>query len=121
MTPNLKQFWSSVWWKSYNVYLSGEVPDTAKLPYLTYEYNVPSSFGGTVLTAIYWTDNLNDRIGFMDAARHAIPTEGVRIQTADGLINLFPNESTFLSFYDDPSDPSIKGARVSYEAYFYEK
>ena len=33
-------------------------------------------------------------------------------------MELYPNDSGFLSYYDDPEDASVLGARISYEIRF---
>lgn len=130
----LQSFWSGF---SYNgkqipAYLSGRVPERNKddsawtdetlFPYITYEAIDGTAFSENVLTAFVWlrkTDTADrERAEIMDIIREAIPYEGIRIPCADGLIELYPNESGFMSYYDDPTDPDVLGARISYEIRF---
>ncbi len=130
----LQSFWSGF---SYNgkqipAYLSGRVPERNKddsawtgetlFPYITYEVIDGTAFSENVLTAFVWlrkTDTADrERAEIMDIVREAIPYEGIRIPCADGLIELYPNESGFMSYYDDPTDPDVLGARISYEIRF---
>lgn len=111
-------------------YLSGRVPDrnpdtgeawtdAALYPYITYEAVEGASFGANVLTAFVWLRKSPTadaaRAQIMDIIRAAIPYEGVRIPCGDGYVELYPNDSGFLSYYDDPEDKDVLGARISYE------
>lgn len=112
-------------WSQFGIpaYISGCVDEDAKLPYITYEVVDGAPFGQTVLTAFVWTDGKTEpnkeRVRLLDAIRAQIPYDGKTIGLENGLIVIYPNDSDFISFYDDPEDESIKGGRVSYEVHFY--
>lgn len=131
----LNAFWSGFihGGRAIPAYLSGRVPeydpqtggawtDDALFPYITYEAIEGTAFGQSTTTAFVWLRKSPTadaaRAAIMDLIRAAIPYEGVRIPCEDGYIQLFPNESGFLSYYDDPEDKSILGARISCEIHF---
>lgn len=132
----LNAFWGgfSYGGRAIPVYLSGRVPeydpqtgsawtDEALFPYITYEAIQGAAFGQNTTSTFVWLRKSPTadaaRAAIMDAIRAAIPYEGVRIPCEDGYIELFPNESGFLSYYDDPEDKTILGARISCEIRFY--
>ena len=130
----LQSFWSGFAYEGKQIpaYLSGRVParnnadnawtDAELFPYITYEVIDGTAFSENVLTAFVWLRNSDtadkERAEILDIIREAIPYEGVRIPCADGLIELFPNEGGFMSYYDDPTDSNVLGARISYEIRF---
>lgn len=107
-------------------YFSGYVPDKTAFPYVTYEAVDGGSLGKTVLTAHGWFRTENGYNGrehaaaFMDQVKTAIPPQGCKISLSKGFALLFPNDATFLSFVDEPTDHEIIGARISYEIHYYE-
>lgn len=117
----LYSFWSGF---GMPVWLAGHVPKTAKLPYLTIEMQEGSAFGHTFLTAIAWfrdSGKVNvERSAFLDAVKNKIGPGGVKVDSSGALFVLRPNDTNFLSYYDDPEDETIFGARVSYIIQYYE-
>jgi hypothetical protein len=131
----LNTFWGgfSYGGREIPAYLSGRVPeqnpatgeawtDDELFPYITYEVLESASFGDNVLTAFVWLRKSATadaaRAQILDTIREAIPYEGVRIACEGGYIELFPNDSGFLSYYDDPESGDVLGARISYEIRF---
>lgn len=105
------------------VYLTEFVPNDAIFPYITIEAVDGAPFGETVLTAFLWFkgDNVNaDRAMVLDQIRAAFPYDGDLLQLSDGgMIAVFPNPADFISYYQDPEDDTVHGARISYEVRFY--
>lgn len=116
----LYSFWSSF---GMPAYIAGEVPDDAQFPYVTFEVQEGAAFGQTYLTAIGWfydsgTVNVQ-RAAFLDAVKEAIGPGGVKIDSGGAFCILYPNDANFLSYYDDPEDEHVLGARVSYLIRYY--
>lgn len=123
----LYAFWSQF---SYNntaipAYLAGKVPKTATFPYITFSVQDGDIFSFTFLTAHVWVKaesgiNANlIRAAIMDDIKRAIPMGGKRIEYDGGYMNIFRNDSTFMSYEDDEEDDSVIGGRISYEVHFY--
>lgn len=112
--------------KTYPVWLQGHVPETAELPYITFNVSKAAAFGETPLSATLWLqsesgDSKNaERAAFFDAASKAIPEEGARIDCGEGFCMLYRSTGDFLSLMDDEEDPSVIGGRVGYEVTFYD-
>lgn len=116
-------FWSSF---GMEAYLTGHVPKAAGYPYVTFEASEGAAFGKTYLTAFAWYkaasgENVNARrAAFLDAVRDRIGPGGLRLDGDGVLCAIYPNEVNFLSYYDDPEDADVAGARVSYRMDYYE-
>lgn len=112
--------------KTYPVWLQGHVPDTAPLPYITFNVSKGAAFGETPLSATLWLqsesgDSKNaERAAFFDAASAAIPEKGARLAWEGGFCMLYRSSGDFLSLMDDEEDPSVIGGRVGYEVTFYD-
>ncbi len=95
------------------------------MPYITFEVVDCPPFGAASLTASAWfraADGYNARLeaaDFFDQVKRKLPHQGVRLVCDGGLLLLYPNTSSFLTFMDDPEDDTIVRARVGYEAYYY--
>lgn len=112
-------------WASFGIpaYLTGHVPDEATLPYITFEVVDGEPFSSNFLTAFVWvkqdgTGN-ETRAKYLDRIREAIPADGTQLYLPDGMLMLYRNGSSFLSYYDDPEDDTILGGRVSYQVNYY--
>ncbi len=112
----LYRFWSSF---GLPAYLSGHVPDGASLPYITFEIGDGEPFSRTFLTAIVWAKDNATRAGALDRIAESIPPDGVSIPISSGMLTLYRNGGSFMSYYDDPEDKTILGGRVSYQVNFY--
>lgn len=121
LKSTLYDFWSRF---DMPAYLQDSVPDTAALPYITYEVTRPPAFDALPLVAIAWfppsMDGNMQRTAFQDAVELLIPESGVMLPVGDeGFIVLDRNPSGFISDYQDQEDKTIIGARVSYNVRFY--
>lgn len=61
------------------------------------------------------------RAAILDLIASAIPDEGITLTLTGGhgSIALYRNEAGFMSYYDDPTDTSVLGGRVSVEVHYY--
>ena len=124
----LQAFWSSFTYGSaIPAYEQGNVPDDAAYPYITYEAVEGAYWGSTFLTAFVWVkkesgvDWQAQRAAILDLIALAIPTCGTTVSFTNGNARLERNPSGFMSYYDDQSDTSVAGGRVSYEISFYNR
>ena len=123
----LYKFWSGFAdaGKEIPAYISGHVPKTADYPYITFDVVDNPPFSSIISTAIAWFkaesgENVNaKRAAFFDDVRREIPAQGRKILVDGGLLILYPNSATFLSYYDDAESENVVGARVSYEIQYY--
>lgn len=112
-------------WGSFGVpaYLSGHVPDEATYPYITFEVVDGEPFTHNFLTAFVWVKQNGAgneiRASYLDKIKDAIPWDGTQLYLPDGMLMLYRNGSSFLSYYDDPEDDTILGGRVSYQVNYY--
>lgn len=115
-------FWSSF---GMSAYLSGHVPKEAAYPYVTFEVSEGAAFGKTYLTAFAWYKaasgaNINaQRAAFLDAVKARIGPGGLKLDNVGAFCVIYPNETNFLGYYDDPEDANVVGARVSYQIDYY--
>ena len=108
-------------------YESGNVPDSATLPYITYEVAAGAMLGAGFLTAFVWVKNASGtdaqakRAAILDLIAAAVPDEGITLTLTGGhgSIALYRNDAGFMSYYDDPADMSVLGGRISLEAHYY--
>lgn len=123
----LQAFWSGfTYGTAIKAYEQGNVPNTATYPYITYEAVEGAYWGATILTAFVWVQKVSgvdwqaQRAAILDLIKAQFPIEGVKVLTfADGNLTLRRNPTNFMSYYNDPSDASVVGGRISYEAGFY--
>lgn len=117
----------ATFWRSFNlpVYLSGNVPDGAAFPYITFECVQGAPFGSTYITANAWFKTVNgasinaQRATLADSIRTAIPPQGVTLTGDNGFVIIYPNNTNFLSYNDNAGDDSgVKGLRISCEIHF---
>lgn len=127
------QFWASFHddGAPMDAYLTGNVPDDAVFPCVSFENIQCASFGRTVSTAFVWirqapgVNVTRKRDAFFDQVRAAIPENGRIIRYDGGMAVLYRNQSDFLRAYDPPENEGsvtgapIRGGRVSYEIVFY--
>ena len=59
------------------------------------------------------------RTEMMDKIETAFPVGGLMLAVDDGYIILYRNNSNFLSDWQDPTDLSVLGVRVSYIVQHY--
>lgn len=104
-------------------YISGQVPDGASFPYLTFDVEEGTFLGKTVLTAHAWYrrenqgENINkQRAELLDKVKAALPAI---LQLDGGGAVLWPNDAGFLSYVGDPTDERISGGRISYQINYY--
>lgn len=96
------------------------VPDDAALPYITYSVTAGSYNVETIETAFVWirresgVDAEAIRAAVFDQVSMAIPEEGYVLEQDGNYLILTRNPSDFLSCYNDPTDDSVLGGRVSY-------
>ena len=125
----LQTLWSGF---SYNgtsipAYEMGNVPDGAVLPYIAYEVASGAMLGAGFLTAFVWVENTSGvdaqavRAAILDLIAADIPDEGITLTLTGGhgSIALYRNDAGFMSYYDDPTDTSVLGGRISLEAHYY--
>ena len=124
----LHAFWGGFsYGTAIKAYEQGNVPSTATYPYITYEVAAGAMLGAGFLTAFVWvkktsgTDAQAERAAILDLIAAAIPDEGITLTLANGhgSIALYRNDAGFMSYYDDPTDTSILGGRISLEAHYY--
>ena len=125
----LQTFWGGFSYSAAAIpaYETGNVPDGAVLPYITYEVASGAMLGAGFLTAFVWVKNVSGadsqvkRAAILDLIAAAIPDEGITLTLTGGhgSIALYRNDAGFLSYYDDPTDMSVLGGRISVEAYYY--
>ncbi len=129
----LYQFWSgfSDDGAPMDVYLTGQVPNDAVFPCVTYELIQGSAFGRTPTTAFVWIRqaagvNVKEkRDAFFQQVRAAIPESGRILRYDGGMAVLYRNPNDFTSSYDPEGEEGnvtmgpIRGGRVSYEIVFY--
>ena len=96
------------------------VPDDAALPYITYSVTAGAYNVETIETALIWIrresgiDAEAMRAAVFDQVSMAIPEEGYVLEQDGNYLILSRNPSDFLSCYNDPTDASVLGGRVSY-------
>ena len=125
----LQAFWGGFSYSGAAIpaYEQGNVPDGSALPYITYEVSSGAMLGTGFLTAFVWvlnvsgTDAQAKRAAILDLIAAAIPDEGIMLTLTGGhgSIALYRNNAGFMSYYDDPTDTSVLGGRVSLEAHYY--
>ena len=124
----LQAFWGGfTYGTAIKAYEQGNVPSAATYPYITYEAVDGAMLGAGFLTAFVWvqktsgTDAQAVRAAILDLIAAAIPDEGITLTLANGhgSIALYRNDAGFMSYYDDPTDTSVLGGRVSVEAHYY--
>jgi len=124
----LQTFWSQfTYGAAIPAYPSDNVPDTAVYPYITYEVVEGAMLGAGFLTAFVWVQKTSGvdaqavRAAILDLIAAAIPDEGITLTLTGGhgSIALYRNDAGFMSYYDDPTDTSVLGGRVSVEAHYY--
>ncbi len=123
----LYTFWSGFYCEGRVIaaYVSGEVPDSAVFPYITFEVKAGACFGVGLLTAIVWCKQESgesvhaQRAAILDSIAEAIPASGARLAHPGGMALLHRNTADFISYYDDPTDPTVKGGRVSYQIQYF--
>ncbi len=125
----LQAFWAqfSYGGSAIPAYETGNVPDGATLPYITYEVASGAMLGAGFLTAFVWIKNVSGadsqakRAAILDLIAAAIPDEGITLTLTGGhgSIALYRNDAGFMSYYGDPTDTSVLGGRVSVEVHYY--
>ena len=125
----LQTFWGGFSYSAATIpaYETGNIPNNAVLPYITYEVASGTMLGAGFLTAFVWvqktsgTDAQAVRAAILDLIAAAIPDEGITLTLANGhgSIALYRNDAGFMSYYDDPTDTSVLGGRISLEAHYY--
>lgn len=129
MHAALQAFWGGFRYASAAVpaYEIGNVPDNAAMPYITYEVGAGAILSAGFLTAFVWVKRASGydaqvvRATILDSIAAAIPEAGLRLDLANdaGMVTLERNGAGFLQYYDDPTDTSVLGGRVSVEAHYY--
>lgn len=126
----LYSFWNQFLYGQSTIpaYLTGKVPKSASFPYFTFDVKSGSFASVSLLTAFLWVKDTPGtsvsanatRAAILDTVCQAIPEGGVRLSFEGGYVYLFRNDSDFITYYDDPEDPSVIGGRISYEVHFYQ-
>lgn len=112
--------------KAIPAFLTGHVPKDTPFPYITFEVVEGTFLSNNILTAFGWFkaesgQNINATVSaFADQVKAAIPPQGKRLNAGCGLVLLYPNDGTFLSYESEPDNRDIIGARVSYEIHYYQ-
>lgn len=109
-------------WSSFGIpaYLTGYVPDEAELPYITFEVADGAAMSTTFLTAYVWVKEDNaQRAELLDKVKDAIPCDGTQLFLPSGMLVLYRNSASFMTYQDDAEDPTIIGGRISYQVNFY--
>ncbi len=119
----LQTFWSQFEWDGNLIpaYASGEVPNGAQLPYITYQVAYCNFGEATILSMMFWCNLTKHgnicRAEMLDAIASAIGHKRT-IPIPGGSIRLYP-ATPYQSYYDDPTERDVIGGRTSLQAHFY--
>lgn len=106
--------------------MSGNVPDTAHFPYITFECVQGSPLSQSVIVANAWFRtapgyDLNDeRTALAEEIRKKIVPEGIKVAADEGFMILYP-DTAFLSYNDTSDEDGIKGLRISCQTHYISK
>lgn len=129
----LYQFWSSFTDEGAPIeaYLSGQAPDDALFPYVTFENIQGGCFGRSSTSSFVWIKqwpgvNVKEkRDAFFEQVKNAIPESGRVLRYDGGIAVLYRQPNEFLRAYDPPenegdaTEAPVRGGRIGYEIAFY--
>lgn len=129
----LYSFWSSFTddGAPITAYLSGNAPDDALFPYITFEHIQGSAFGRVSTMAFVWIKQVpgvnvrKKRDAFFSQVKEAIPESGRVLHYDGGIAVLYRSRDNFVSSYNPPDKEGtvtgmpVRGGRVGYEIAFY--
>ena len=99
------------------------VPETATLPYMTYDVSRPSVTNASMMTIYNWHERKPDgnakRADMLDRIAQAIPEGGVKITVGGGYVVIRRSVSDFQTLWQDSTNRDVIGGRTSCEVYFY--
>ena len=112
-----------------DVYQAGRVPSSAAFPYLTATIAQGDMFTTTFQTVLLWckigTGGASaadtQRAAILDTIRNLVPYQGYRLNYDGGIAMIYRNPADFTSYYDDPEDNTVIGARISLMITHYEE
>lgn len=127
LTVALQEFWSAFTLDgaALPAYPTQNVPDSAAMPYITYDAAEGGYWGTSILTAFVWvraTSGVDARAkcaSVLDQVEQAIPAVGRAVVYSAGALRVRRNDAEFLSYYVNPADPGVIGGRISYEVTFF--
>ena len=96
-------------------YMSGNIPDNVKMPYITYELIEPEPLSIGLLHASVWYrgTNVEEIAAKVDEIRRAVGN-GIGLPTKSGVVHLFrEREGAFAQIINDP-DRETKRAYLSF-------
>lgn len=110
------------------VYHSGQVPDDATFPYLEAPVVQGEIATGSYVTLFLWCQIGSSRntaeiqrATLLDEIRTLIPAKGAKLRYAGGMAVVYRNTADFLTYYNDPDDKTVIGARISLLINHYEE
>ena len=114
-------------WSSFGVpaYIQARIPRETQLPYITFTVEVGAALETVYLTAFTWhqaasgENVMQERARLMDSIAAAIPEAGLIVDAEDGYMRIERGRGAWLSYYDDPDDPSVIGGRIAYTVTYY--
>lgn len=119
----LYQLWSSF---GLPAYLSGNVPDGAELPWITFDVIQGEPMSAAFLTVGCWfrhappVDGQTARAALLDRISDAIPTSGLKIPLeGGGFVMLYRNAGSWQNYIVDEDDKTVIGGLVSCEIHYY--
>lgn len=119
----LYRFWSSFGLPAWG---QDTVPETAVLPYITFDTVSGDAMGSTILSGTVWLYDAAEidadahRAVILDQIAEAVPHTGLRLDTEDGgFIMLYRNSGNFQRNVQDPEDRKVVGGRTTLEVHFY--
>lgn len=111
---SLKTYWSGFGLPAYE---ESTVPETATMPYITYEVAVGSLNGVIPLTASVWYRG-NSWAPVMQKVTQMEPLIDRQVKITGGYLKIRRNENNFAQPMDDPNDKQIRRIRLNVEGEF---
>lgn len=119
-----------VFWQQFGVpvFLAGCVDDQTAFPYITVNIADGDLLGQNILVTNTWhrrsavdswTPSMKERLDLLDEIKTAIPTGGLLLNFPGGYAILRRNDTNFISYVVDDTDPNVIGGRVSYEVQYF--
>lgn len=105
------------------VYLTGQVPRGASLPFmtLTCAYAPFAQSAGLTVTAWFLEENAHTRcIEMMDQLCSAIPESGVLLRYHGGMAVLHRSAGSFVTLVRDENDSRLLGGRMRLNVHLYD-
>lgn len=120
VNATLHEFWSQF---GIPAYRSGRVPDTAELPYITYDVSVGDAMTRSTLVAQNWHHAPGATVAaadVLDMIAKAIPHTGAIVPIDNrGYIVLYRGAGDWQSYVQDPEDRDVIGGKTRYRIHYY--